>query len=258
LLLAVIGTLTVLVFAVETIIALAARVPLSLGFWSWMAAAETAAWHLKWIAIPLSALVVFGSRRIFHSIKKAPVGFCGQRAARNGYFASAAVPLLVLILIGVTVPQRLRNRQLGIKAEQAAQGYRIDRALVEYHQTFGTLPSEPKDLSRLHDADGSIAAALKNLDTSGYTVESEVAAVPTKKPRSLGGAVILNASLPTNGDEPPSAGISFTNYQFRLPGLDRVLGNEDDLVLIDGVMYPLSEVPRGRVGARTAAQTRKR
>ena len=256
LLLAVIGAFTALVFAVETIIALAARVPFSFSFWSWMAAAEATAWRLKWAAIPLTALVLFGSRRIYHSIQQSPTNFCGLRAARNGYFASAAVPLLVLILIGITVPERLLNRQLGMKAEIKAQGYRIDRALVEYRQAFGTLPSDIKDLGRLQDTDGSIAAALRNLDASGYTVESEVAAVPTKKPRSLGGAVILNASV--GNDEPLSAGISFTNYQFRLPGLDRVLGNEDDVVLIDGVMYPLAEVPRGRVGAKPPAQTRKR
>ena len=270
LLLAVTGALTVLVFLSQTIItlvqsssraatstlALSSIVPLD--FLSWLAAAETAAWRLKWVAIPLTALVVFGSRRIYRSIRQSPTSFCGLRYARNGYFASAAVPLLVLILIGITVPERLLNRQLGMKAEIKAQGYRIDRALVEYREAFGTLPSDLKDLGRLPDADGSIGAALKNVDASGYTVDSEVAAVPTKKPRPLGGAVILNASLPTTGDEPLSAGISFTNYQFRLPGLDKVLGTDDDLVLIDGVIYPLSDVPRGRVGARSAAQTRKR
>ena len=62
LLLVVTGALTVLVVAVETIIALVARKPFSLGFWSWMAAAETAAWHMKWAMIPLTLLFVFGSR----------------------------------------------------------------------------------------------------------------------------------------------------------------------------------------------------
>jgi hypothetical protein len=256
LLLVVIGAVAVLVFAVETIIAMSTRVSLSSGFWSWMAGPETAAWRLKWAAIPLAAVVLFGSRRIYRSILLSPARFCCRRAARNGYLASAAVPLLVLLLIGITVPERLLNRQLAMKAEIKAKGYRIDRALVEYRQAFGTLPSELKDLSRLQDADGSIAAALKNVDAAGYTVESEVAAVPTKKPRALGGAVILNASRTTTGDEPLSAAISFTNYQFRLPGLDKALGTDDDLVLIDGVIYPLSEVPRGRVGARSASQIR--
>jgi hypothetical protein len=269
LLLAVTGAMTVLVFLTQTVIALvkdssrAATPRLALAsiipfdFWSWVGAAETAAWQLKWLMIPALLVVLLGSRKLYESIRQSPTTFCGLRAARNGYFASAAVPLLVLILIGVTVPARLRHRQWGIEAGHNAQGYRIARALEEYRQAFGTLPSEPGDLSRLPDPDGSITAALRNVDASGYTVESEVAAVPTKKPRSLGGAVILNASLPANSDEPPSAGISFTNYQFRLPGLDKVLGNEDDLVLIDGVIYPLADVPRGRVGSRSAAQTRK-
>ena len=92
LLLAVIGTLTVLVFLADTIISWYARTPLAFDFWSVMAGAETAAWHLKWAMIPFSLLVYFGSRKIYRSVKAAPESFCAQRAARNGYFASAAMP----------------------------------------------------------------------------------------------------------------------------------------------------------------------
>lgn len=257
LVLAVTGVLVVLVFLADTVISLFARAPLSFSFWSWMAAAETAAWHLKWAMIPFSLLVVFGSRKIYRSIQAAPKNFCGLRAARNGYLASATVPFLVLILIGMTIPARLGHRRDRIEAGIHAQGYRIDRALVEYREAYGTLPSDLKDLNRLPDADGSLAAALQNIDVTGYTVDSELAAVPTKKPRPLRGAVIMNASL-TTADEPLSGGISFTNYQLRLPGFDKVLGNEDDLILSDGVTYRLEEFPKRGVTATTSAQTRKR
>ena len=251
------GTLIVLVFVVQVIIAgvqrssrgitsnlaLASIVPLNL--WSWIAAAETAAWRLKWIMIPITALVLLGSRKLYRSMLAEPARFCGQRYARRGYAASAAVPLLVLVLIVLTVPERLRQRQRGIQAGINAEVYRTDRALDEYRQKFGTLPGDLKDLRRLPDADGSLAAALKNIDSSGYTVNSEVAAVPTKKPRQLRGAVIIKASDSTAVDE-TLGGISFTNYTLRLAGPDKVMNTEDDLLVRDGIITPASEgVRRG-------------
>ncbi|HEX9425718.1 MAG TPA: hypothetical protein VF899_20950 [Pyrinomonadaceae bacterium] len=211
----------------------------------WLAAAETAAWRLKWIMIPITVLVLFGSRKLYRSMLAEPSRFCGQRYAWRGYLASAVVPLLVLLFIGITVPERLRRHQWSIDAGHKAQAYRIDRALIEYRGMFGTLPSELKDLAKsLPDADGSLAAALKAVDASGYTANSEVAAVPKKKPRTLRGAVILNASIGSAPDEGLSGGISFTNYELRLPGADKLMKTEDDLIVIDGVTYKPSEIPR--------------
>ncbi|MDQ1728846.1 MAG: hypothetical protein QOD33_971 [Pyrinomonadaceae bacterium] len=249
------GTLMVLIFVTQTFAAimqnwtrgaksnLAALSMIPTSFWAWVAAAETAAWQLKWLMIPATLLVFFGARKIYRSLLAQPERFCGLRYARNGYFASAAVPFLVVILIGVTVPERLRQRQLGIVAGVNARSYRLARAQLEYQEKYGTLPSETKELYRLPDADGSLATALKDVDPAGYSVNSEVAAVPTKKPRPLRGAVIRNASF-TAPDEPLSGGISFTNYELRLAGPDKLMNTEDDLILRDGVTYRPSELPR--------------
>jgi len=273
--LAVAGTLTVLVFLVQTIIAViqrssrAATSNLSLAsivpfdFWSWAAAAETAAWRLKWVMIPVSLLVLFGSRRIYRSMLGAPERFCGLRYARNGYIASAAVPLLVLILIGITVPARLRHRQWGIEAADNAYIHRIDRALEEYRVRFGGLPSDPKDLllgdpkdpKRLPDPDGSIAEALKNLDTSGYRPSANLAAVPNKKPQQLRGVVIRNASFST-ADDTPGERLSFTNYELPLPGPDKIMGTEDDLIIRDGVIWKASEIPHHGVSNTPGRKSR--
>lgn len=259
LLLAVTGALTVLVFVVETIIALLAHKPFSLSFWSWIAAAETAAWHLKWAMIPFTLLIAFGVRRVYRSILQAPDNFCGLRYARHGYLASAAVPLLVLVLIGVTVPARLRHRQWGIEAADNAYIHRLDRALEEYRETYGGLPTDLKDLltseskalKGLRDPDGSIAEALKNLDTSGYRPTANLAAVPNKKPQQLRGAVIRNASVST-GDDTLGERLSFTNYDLPLPGPDKIMGTEDDLIVRDGVIDKASESPH-RAGSTTSA-----
>jgi hypothetical protein len=257
----------VLIFLIQTIIALAQRSPsgvtsklalasiVPLDFWSWVAAAETASWRLKWIMIPITFLVLFGSRKLYRSIMQSPADFCGVSYARKGYLASATVPLLILVLIGITVPERLRQRQRGIEAGFNAQGYRIDRALDEYRQEFGTLPSELKDLSRLSDADGSIAAALKGTDANGYKASAEVAA--KQAPRPLRGAVIRNASLNSGADETISEGLSFTNYELQLPGMDRILGTEDDLLVRDGVITKASETSRRGNSTSAATQIRK-
>lgn len=268
LLLAVTGAFAVLVFLSQTILALvqdssrAATSPLALSsmipfdFWSWLAAAETAAWRLKW-AIPLAILVVFGSRRIYRSIKQAPASFCGLGYARKGYFASALVPLLVFILIGITVPARLRHRQWAIEAKDYPSIRRIDRAFDEYRQLVGSLPGEPKDLlKRLPDEDGSIAEALRNLDMSNYKPSADLAAVPNTQPRQLRGAVIRNASLST-ADDSLGERLSFTNYELPLPGPDKLMGTEDDLVVRDGVIYKASEAPRhGTAGTISGKRTR--
>lgn len=265
LLLAVTGTLMVLALLSQTFIALTERssrgaksslaflsmVPLD--FWSWVAAAETAAWRLKWVMIPATLFVLYFGRKLYRSIVQSPTSFCGARYARGGMIASAAVPVLILVLIGVTVPERLRHRQDGIRAGEYAQGYRIDRALTDYREEFGTLPSELRDLRRLADTDGSLAAALDSIDISAYKASAEVAV--QQKPQPLRGAVIRNAALTVTEDIPNEA-LSFTNYVLPLRGADKVLGTEDDLVVKDGVISRASDAPR-RGAATTAAQPRK-
>jgi hypothetical protein len=255
LLLAVTGTLMVLVFLVQTIIAFAQRSPseftpqlalssiVSFDFTAWLAAAETAAWRLKWVAIPFTILVLWGGRKLYQSMLKTPARFCGWRYARGGMLASALVPLLIAILIGVTIPERLRHRQDGIEAGSWALGYTIGRAQLEYQARFGTLPTDLKnDLRRLPDPDGSIAAALKNIDPAGYkTTSADVAALPKLKPQPLRASVIRNASFTTATDDTLSEGLSFTNYELRLPGPDKLTGTEDDLILRDGLITRASD-----------------
>jgi hypothetical protein len=269
LLLAVTGTLMVLMFLTQTFIALTQRysrgATSNLAFFSmipfdprsWLAAAETAAWQLKWVMMPVTVPVIYMSRKLYRSIVQSPSRFCGLRYARKGYMTSAAVPLLILILIGVTLPERLRQRQLSIRAGFNAQGYRIDRALLEYREEFGTLPSDLKDLSRLPDSDGSIAAALKDIDAGGYKASADMAAVPKQKPQQLRGAVIRNASLNTTSDELLGERLSFTNYELQLPGADKLLGTEDDLLVRDGVITKASETPRPGSSTTTSTQIRQ-
>lgn len=222
--------------------------------WRWAAAAETAAWQLKWVAIPVSLLVFFGSRRLYQSVKESPDRFCALGHARRGYIASVAVPLMILGLIGATVPERIKQRNDRIEAGHKAIGYRFDEASFRYKQKFGTYPSDTNDLKLLPDPDGTIAALLSEIEGSEYKAGAEVAAVPTKKPQRLRGTVIRNASLDTA--EPINEGLSFTEYELRLPGHDKQLNTDDDLFMIDGVVYTTTTVPR-RAGATATTKPTK-
>ena len=263
LLLAVTGTLLLLIFVVQTVNSFAQKLPtekttkealyaastVAFDYLRWLSAAQTAAWQLKWLMIPVTLGVLFGSRKLYRSIVAAPAQFCGRRAAFRGYVASAAVPLMVLVLIGVTVPERLRQRNLGIEAGFNAVGYRMDRAYDDYQKEYETLPSNLSDLKRLPDPDGSLAAALATLDENGYKPSADLAAAPTKNPRRLRGAMIVKASSEA-ADDVPTERISFTNYELQMPGPDKVLGTDDDLIMRDGLITKASETPR-RLGSTT-------
>jgi hypothetical protein len=64
--------------------------------------------------------------------------------------------------------------------------------------------------------------------------------------------MIMSAASETV-DDVPTERISFTNYELRMPGPDKLLDTEDDLIMRDGWFdtTKASETPR-RVGSTTA------
>jgi hypothetical protein len=243
----------VLIFVVQTLLAFFQRAD-SWGFWSWVAAAETAAWQLKWTSIPVMLLVVWGGGKLYRSILLEPKRFCGLQHARAGLIASCTVGCLIALLIGVTVPERLRQRKVAKDAAILAQWYTFDRALFEYKLKYQTYPADLKDLKeRIPDPDGTLAQALASLDPRGYTPSADVAAVATEKSRTLRGAVIRRTSLASDTDDTPPGGLSFTNYVLRLPGQDKIMGTDDDWIGRDGMIMRLSDVAKGGVGRSVSA-----
>ena len=140
-------------------------------------------------------------------------------------------------LIGITVPERLRRRQWAIEAAGNAPVYTLARAQLEYRDLNGRLPSPDelvKELGTLPDPDGSIAEALRNLDVSGYEPTTVVASASTKSkslvPRGSAIRTAAASANPTN-----DRGVSFTSYKWRLPGPDKILNTDDDVILQDGL-----------------------
>lgn len=213
------------------------------GFWTIVSAGEVAAWRVKWAAIPIVIAVLIVSAKLTRSIKVNPSHHIGLRAARLGFSSAITVAVLIVTLIGITIPVRLERRQWGIEAAAYARGYTLHRALLEYRDLHGTFPTDPdkyaEALRTLPDPDGSIAEALRFADPNGYSATTQLAAASTKgKPLVARGTALRNVS-PTTTSEP--AGVSFTSYELRLPSEHRLFASDDDFILSDGVIMKASD-----------------
>ena len=254
LVLAVSGSLVVMVFLVQTIIAFAQKFSGAFGFWTWAAAGETAAWRLKWIAIPVLFVTLWFGRKLYHSILHQPEKFCGVKYARRGLLASSTVIALIALLIGITVPARLQHRRWSKEAAVRVQGYIVERALTEYRIKYHTYPADLQALlERLPDRDGSLAAALITIDPGTYKPSADFASNTTEKAPRLRGSMIRKASFSSATDDTPSGGLSFTSYSIVLPGEDGISGNEDDWIVRDGMIMKQSEIAKGGVGRSVSA-----
>jgi hypothetical protein len=161
------------------------------------------------------------------------------------------------LLIGVTVPERLNQRELAAEAKDLAIGRTFDRAIFEYQAIYERVPNDLEELRKLPDADGSIAAALSTLNPKAYPTAYKpsadyAAALPKRKPRTT----VIKASLNTPTEDDLAEGLSFTNYELRLPGPDKVLGNEDDMIIRDGIIKKASEFTKPTV--KTTASSKKK
>jgi hypothetical protein len=233
------GGIIFLTFLISTTLALFESTTVSLRFWSVVSAAETAAWRLKWIALPAMILALWAGSLICKSIRRNPKRFAGSRIAHTGLSATALIAVMFATFIGITIPERLRQHERGNDAATYAKGYTIARALLEYRSRFGTLPAtldELRDgLKVIPDTDGSIAAALSGVDASAYNPGAEVASIAKKKSRPLRGSALRDATLRTT-DDAPGGGLSFTKYELRLPGEDKKIGTDDDWAIRDGLI----------------------
>lgn len=230
------GGIILMIFLISTVLALFEATPVSLRFWAIVSAAETAAWRLKWIALPAAVLTIWVGSLICASIRRQPQRFAGSRIAHGGLSAAVLVAVMSATFIGITIPERLRQHSRADEAATYAKGYAISRALLEYRSRYGTLPTSLDELkTAVPDEDGSLAAALKDLDSGAYSPGAEMASLPKKKGRSLRGSALRNVSLRST-DDAPDGEISFTKYELRLPGEDKKLGTADDWMMRDGVI----------------------
>jgi hypothetical protein len=251
------GALIALLFAASTAFALSERKPFSLAFWDLVGAAQTAAWRMKLVVLPLSALAAWAGARALARIRREPLRYAGERAAAYGFALTLLVAVGTASLIGVTVPERLRHRRLAAEAVRNAEAYDSIRVLLEYQQQYGSLPGSAEDLKKLPDRDGSVARAAEMISAGAYEPEATIAALPQVpgKRRGLRGASVelRPASLRPGINDLPAEGLPFTNYTLRLAGLDNLLGTDDDVYVRDGVIVPAPNEPAAAKRAAPAA-----
>ncbi|HWW77440.1 MAG TPA: hypothetical protein VNZ44_18705, partial [Pyrinomonadaceae bacterium] len=205
-------------------------------------AAETAAWRLKWTALPAGFVLAGMCAWLRARMRREPARFVGHRHARAGFWTAAFVAVLLAALVGVTIPERLRMRELARRAAENAVLYETDLALARYRKRFGTYPASLTDLRRLEDPDGSVARLLGTIAPGEYKPEADVASLSAGRAKARGRRRV--SALPARAsaaDDATDAGLSLTSYELSLPGRDRVLGTGDDLHIRDG---RISDAPR--------------
>jgi hypothetical protein len=227
------GVALLLALFVALVAALLEGETFAAGWKDFLRAAETAAWRLKWTALPASLLFSFVCAKLYARMRREPARFVGHAHARAGLALVFAVAVALTTFIGITVPERLRVRELARRAADNALLYETDIALARYRRQFGTYPATFSDLRRLEDPDGSVTRLLAIIAAGEYKPETDIASLTTGrgKARSKRRATVLRAS---RSDDLPGESIVLTNYEVTLPGRDRLIGTDDDLYIRDG------------------------
>jgi hypothetical protein len=252
------SALLLVIFLVNTAISFLAQKPVpAFDFWNVMAAGETAAWRLKWFALPLSLAIICAAVRVSARIAREPQRFMGLRLAEAGFKLSVILAVGFTVLLGLTIPERLRQRERGIEAAKNVEGYEAIKVLYEYRARFNSFPATAEDLQKLPDPDGSVARLISSMRSEAYEPQSAIAALPPPSTKTRASRAALNVpirpvALRTDiGADVTGEALSFTNYKLRLPGKDKTLGTEDDLMIRDGVIIPAPPLPQpaSRAGA---------
>jgi hypothetical protein len=231
------GTILLVAFASALVSALFQRETFALGAKDLLRAAETAAWRLKWTALPAGLLLSYLCSKLYARMRREPSRFVGHAHARAGLAVIFAVAVALATFIGITVPERLRVRELARRAADNALLYETDIALGRYRRQFGTYPATISDLRRLEDTDGSVARLLNTIAVGEYKPETDIASLTTgrAKARSKRRGTVIRARA-SNSDDLLGDSIVLTNYEVTLPGRDRLLGTDDDLYIRDGLI----------------------
>jgi len=206
-----------------------------LGFWKIVTAGEVAAWRVKWEVLVTAVVALLVAARILRSISQNRTRFIGLLPAQIGLAGVLMVIFMVAGLIGITVPERLRQRRFAIEAGRSARLHTAHRALLEYKELHGTFPTDIEALRKgVPDPDGSIAEALRFIDPSGYSATTTLAAAnPKSKLVVPRGAALQNASLPATSERTP---IPFTSYKLTLPSENGWFSSDEELIMQDGLI----------------------
>jgi hypothetical protein len=250
------GAVAALAFAASVAGALLRRETLGLSFGSLLRAGEAAAWGLKWSLLPLSFVATFVGLKVYARMRREPQRFVGHGAARAGLALVAAVAVALAALVGVTVPERLRRRELARQAEGRALLYATDQALARYRARFGAYPASVYDLRRLDDPTCEISNLLVVLEAGEYKPQADLASLADgrAKGRARRKGARPRTVTASATDDLAGAGLALTNYELTLPGRDQILGTADDLRLRDGRIIEgprsASTPPRGAADLR--------
>jgi hypothetical protein len=203
--------------AMTSVLLLAIVVGVSLAFTKWLAFAAVAVLWSSWRAVKLA--------------RRNPEWYGGYRTAA----ATLGVTILASGILGAygvsRIPRALDNRRIRQIAATQALCYHVKVLLEDYKHTYGSYPKNAQEYEK------AIGEALpmdyweQSIKYQSYTD----AIADGTNPASLG-----------------RTGLPFNNFELRSAGPDGKLGTDDDVIMVDGIFFPNSEVkkqPAARISA---------
>jgi hypothetical protein len=172
----------------------------------------------KWFAFA-GVLVIWSAWRAFRLARRNPEWYGGYKTAA-ATLTVAITAGAVLAAYGVAhIPRALDNfHTRRIAATQAAM-YHYYGTLEEYKSRFGSYPKNSPDFRKLTGVSVPSDDWDRSIKYQSYT------------------DAIADRSIAING-------VPFSNFELRSAGADGILGNDDDVVMRDGLFFNNSEVKK--------------
>jgi hypothetical protein len=172
----------------------------------------------KWVAFA-GVAVIWAALRAVRLARREPDWYGGLRTSA-ATLAISVVASVGLASYGLSrIPQALDNFRLRREAATHAAMYNYWNALEAYKSKFGSYPKNAQDFKKLTGVGAPLDDWARSIKYQSYT------------------DAIADRSIAING-------VPFSNFELRSAGPDGVLGNDDDIVMRDGLFFSNSEVKK--------------
>ncbi|MCS6803714.1 MAG: hypothetical protein RMM98_00885 [Acidobacteriota bacterium] len=182
--------------------------------WRWELFLTTS--YLARFFLPVMLLAAYLAWKGLRLATTRPNEFGGRRLARAGLGLSLAACLINASIFAARIPDLLENRRIKQRMYTEAMMYKLTNAITLYRQQYGSYPTSLIDLQEM---DPEIRIVLDYWENPlDY------------QPLS---AVVASSAVP----------LPFDHYLLRSRGPDGIAGTADDIIMRDGVIVSVSELP---------------
>jgi hypothetical protein len=174
----------------------------------------------KWLA-PAGVVVIWAGRRALLLARRDPEGYGGYRIAAATLSLTLFATAVCAAVAIARIPEFLENRATRELAATRAEMHRVASILEEYKRLHGSYPRNMLEVSQV--LNGALPADYWE-KTIAYQSTSAIAETTTSR-FGVGG-------------------LAPNNFELRSAGPDGIEGNDDDLIMSDGLFLTAVEARR--------------